>query len=343
MLVGLNPKQFVDFFNDFVKTGKVMFNFKWTLEGLDVQVISDFSMTTLLDCELIDGPPMSKEPSYYINSSIHLFNDTDKIFMEFREEDMATITQGDVSYTLIEEYEGRRNLPEFDEGAKEKLAVGRLQYLISAARDMIPISKELKKLPSDVVIANGHFYNMYSNIAFVDEISLPDLCVPYGVLYNIVFKLKKKDAMFCVDGDQLILRSDKYTFYISLTNYNLAGNETNMIDELILTSKKVSVISFKSVKERVQLILGILKNQEFTFSVSRDNFYMTVSSADSAANVKIGDIINQPIATVSFTEAQVSVIMKLFGDDEEVEIYLCRQAIRFKVGTKNLFISVLAY
>lgn len=344
MIVSVDPKEFKKLFEDFVKSGKVMFNFLCDGYSLNIQLLAEFTVEYSIPCELVEGPPIVSEASYYITNPIHILKDDIPITLEFADL-RVVIVQGNFKYTLLQEFEARKELVLFDRNLCIPLGARRLQYLVSAADKMTCIAKELRTLPVEPMFVNGHFYVRYSDIAFVDRFDfIQDMCIPYTVLRQVVPKLSEDATYIIVDnGEQLIICSEQYVFYIQAVNFNLKGNSTNALDDIILQSKKVSTICLKNIASDLNTIISTLPNQKFTLAVVEDNFNISITSADSTATVFLGKKLDRYILSTIMRSGKLQTLLKLFGNEDSIDVYRAPNVLRFSSGSKNLLISGLIY
>lgn len=343
MVVEVDRQKFVSVFDDFVKTGKVMFNFLCNGDSLNIQLLAEFTVETIIECKLVEGKKETVESSYYISAPIHILNKEQPITIDFGS--VAIIRQGNFAYTLIPEFEARKELPVVDEEDFIPMNSGRLQYLSISSDKLIPISKELKTLPAEPMFVNGHYYVRYDNAVFIDEFDLcGDICITHEILKQVAPHLGSKASYALIDdGNQVIIRSKNYTYYILTTNFYIKGNNLSSIDSMIVSSKKVGEISFVPIKDNLSLLISTLPNQKFMFSIKDNKYCISITSADSVAVTFLGENLNNPNATIYLTSGRMSAITRIFGDEDKVEVYIGPNIIRFAVGTKNLILSGLIY
>lgn len=344
MIVSVNAKQFTKVFEDFVKSGKIMFNFLCDGDSISIQLLAEFTAVVEVPCTYKSGDKKIYESSYYVANPIHILNDEEPIEIEFNDL-QAVIKQGNFTYTLLTEFEARKELPEINKDNCVKLNTKRLQYLVSSADKMSNVAKELKTLPVEPMFINGHYYVRYSDIAFIDEFDfITDICIPYSTLKQVVPKLSDASTYTVEEnGELLIICSGRYTFYLQAINFYLKGNKVSHLESLLLQSKKIAEISISRYAESLSKLLSTLQNQKYSLSVKDDKFIISATSSDNTATMFLGEQLNCPTATISLRTSKLEALVKLFSKEELIEVLLAPNVIIFKSGTKHLLISGLIY
>lgn len=341
MKVKIKGRDLVGILSTFVGNNKIMFNFKIKQDKLDIQVLEDYTAETAIECQVIEGPIMGDDVSVWItNASLTLLPqydiivDINDIYVEFK--------QGINSCRFNREYEARREFPSVDVSLLKPAFSDRLKYLTHSAVSCNPLAKELSISPPDPQFSNGKFYLDYKQTFFIESISYPEMCIPLNSLRSVAFKLDKDSKyMLLKEYDTVLFVSGDYKFWVPINNYNLECNRINAVDRIMTDCKEITSVSFKQFIGQINTIVQAFPKQNITISFGEGVFRVAVSS--NSAQVIIGDLLGTPIVSTEITSAQLSVISKLFKDDDEISIKRGVNCLCLSKNEKNLLISSLLY
>ena len=343
MRLSVDSKELTKIFNNFIKTGKVMFNFKTDGNSLSIQLLSDFIMTREIDCTYLDGAKREYELSAYVNSFCHVINEEEPVVLEFSDT-MIRLTQGTFVYTLLKEHEARKDLIEVDETQYKSILANRLKYLLSLTSKLEPIAKELKIMPVDPIIMDGVYAVHYSNIALIEKIDIEDMCIPYSVLKRVVPVLSAKSEYIRIPEKELVVvRSGKSLFYLSTANYNLKGGSIAALKNKIEDTKKVGEFSISGISNKLSLCTSIMNKQHFYISVKGKQLEFAIQSNDSSAAIKIGAPLDRPDFTMGLSAAKVNVINNLFKEKDVFDICKAPNCLALVSENLTLLISGILY
>lgn len=343
MRIIVETQELTKLFNDFIKSGKLMFNFKTDGDKLSVQLLSDFVMTREIGCRYLDGPKKEFEMSAYVNSFCHVLNDEEQLILEFTD-GLIRLTQGTFVYTLLKEHEARKELIEVDETQFKPLKAQRLKYLVSLASKLEPISRELKIMPVDPVIMESTFAVHYSNVALMETIDIDDMCIPYNVLKQVAPLLSAKSEYICMPEKELvIIKSGTSLFYLSTANYNLKAGSIPALKAKLSDMHKVGSFCITSLSAKLATCTSVMNKQSFSLSIKGKDLEFGIQSNDRSAAIKIGTPIDRPDFTIALTAAKANVINNLFKEKESFDIYRAPNCIAFADDKFILLISGIVY
>jgi hypothetical protein len=139
----------------------------------------------------------------------------------------------------------------------------------------------------------------------------------------------------------LYFESGNYEFWIPTTNYNISTSIINAIDKKMSECVKVTDLCFKEFADKLLILATAFPKQKMTFMVGNGTFSVSISSnnVQSTVGVRTGD----SILGMNLTSAQVSVIAKLFKEDDSVECLRGGNCICLKSGEKNMLIAGMIY
>lgn len=341
MELKVKGRDMVEILSAFVGNTKTMFNFMYTNDILEIQILEDYTVVTKIDCELVAGPVMNEDVSFWVTNAVLtmipnydiIINITD-MYCEFK--------QGINSCRFNREYESRREFPDTNDIELKPAFADRLKYLTHSAVTCNPLAKELSISYPDPQFSNGKFYLDYKQTFFIENMLYPEMCIPISSLRAVAFKLSKEAKYsYLKQYSTLLFISDKYQFWVPTNNYNLEGNRINAVDQVLTDCKEFTTLTIKEYIGQINTIVTAFPKHNITLSFGDGLFRIAVNSNN--AQVIIGNLIDRPIVSIEVTSAQLGVISKLFKDDEDISIKRGANCICLNKNEKNLLISNLLF
>ena len=340
MVINVNPKPLVEIFTDFVRNSKVMFNFKTDGKTLHIQVLSDYTVTTSIPVDSVDGDYHETDISVWVTKCIHILNDDEYIHMTINDAALV-IEQSKFNCVMLREYESRRELPSLDNIELKPAFANRLKYLAHASVSCMSMARELSIADPDPVFANGKFYMHYNQAAFIDSINYPQMSIPFSTLRDFAYKLNAEaQYAYLTDIDTLYIKSDKYEFWVPTSNYNINNNIISTLDKKLAGCVEVTTLSIKSYRDKFSIIADSFPKQKLAVSIGEHQ--ISIAASANNYNVGVGDKVVKQLVTFMVTSAQLSTICKLF-DDDEISIRKGVGCICLTSGEKTLMIAGVAY
>lgn len=341
MIIEMEAKYLKSLFDDFVGNNKVMFNFKTNGQEVDVQVLDDYTACTKFECKCLDGDTKETDISVWITKFIKILNGKEPI--RFTITDAALLIEQSTFYcTLLREYEARREFPDASIFDLKPAIPGRLKYLVHHSQASTGLAKELALSEPDPMFVNGKYYVDYKQTFFVDTIPYPSHCIPFSTLKNFAYKLKEGAQYFDIpENNTIYFKSGKYEFWIPTTDYNINGSLISAVDKKLNECMSITVVKFSEYKDRLATLASAFPKTKMVFTIGENSFNVGVDTNN--AHMLIGYQMTKSFLSLHVTSAQLDVIVKLFGDDEQVEILRGANCICLKNNTKTLLISAMIY
>ena len=70
MELRVKGRDLVEILSAFVGNNKVMFNFLYKDEKLNIQILEDYTAVTNIDCELVSGPVIKDDVSFWVTNAV---------------------------------------------------------------------------------------------------------------------------------------------------------------------------------------------------------------------------------------------------------------------------------
>lgn len=342
MKVLIKDNRIIDLFNEFIKNSKVLFNFRVKPDKIEIQLLSDFVMETTIPCSYVAGPEGTYQISIYITEIIHVFK-RGELFLEV-DDSSITFEQGNSTYTLLREYEERKDLPNISGLEFKPAYADRLKYLVHSTKSMSTYAKELKVFPVDPIFMNNRFYVRYEFYCFVEDMNFEQSCIPMETLQTVIFKLdKKSEVAYFRENDYLVFKSKNYVFWVPTSNYNISASKIQSIDKILASLTPVTTINISELAGELSYVAGIFSKQKANLSVGEGCICIDMTSAGYEAHTFVGTKITRPLLRMTLSNASLQVIPKIFKDDEEVEILKGGNCLCLRHNTKTLLIAGMLY
>ena len=341
MVIEIEARNLTSLFNDFVGNNKVMFNFKTDGKMVDVQVLDDYTACTSFECNSLDNDFAVVDISVWITKFIKVLNHKEPI--RFTITDAALFIEQSTFYcTLLREYEARRELPDSSAFTAKEVQVGRLKYLVHATQGATPLAKELALSEPDPMFVNDRYYVDYKQTFFIDSFDFPAHCIPFSTLKNFAYKLKD-GATYCdlPDLNAVYFHTGKYEFWVPTTDYNINASLISAIDKKYAECTAVTKVKFVEYKDRLIVLSSAFPKTKMVFAVGPEAFNIGVDT--NTAHMLVGYQLTKALLSFNVTSAQLDVIVKMFGDEDNVEILRGASCICLRSRTKILLISVMIY
>lgn len=337
----MEAKYLTSLFNDFVGNNKVMFNFRTDGKIVDVQVLDDYTACTTFECKCVDNDSSTVDISVWITKFIKVLNSKETI--RFTITDAALFIEQSTFYcTLLREYEARRELPGTSKFKLKSVNCGRLKYLIHSSQSMFPLAKELALSEPDPMFVNDRYYADYKQTFFIDSFEFPAHCIPISTLKSFAYKLKE-GAMFydLPELNTIYFTSGRYEFWVPTTDYNINGSLISAIDKKYAECYVVTKIKLTKYKEVLSVLSSAFQKMKLVCTIGPEAFNIGVDT--NTAHMLVGYQLTKALMSFNITSAQLDVIVKLFGDEDEIEVLRGANCICLRVKTKILLISVMIY
>lgn len=341
MVIEMEAKELTSIFSNFIGNNKVMFNFKTDGSLVNVQVLDDYTVCTDVKCTCLDGDKSTVDISVWLTKFIGVLNSKEPI--KFTITDAALFIEQSTFYcTLLREYEARRELPDTSKFELKPAMAGRLKHLVHCAQSGAGLAKEMAKAMPDPMFVNDKYYVDFMQTFLVDSIKYPTHCIPFSTLKAFAFKLGDT-AEYCdlPEYNTMYFKSGRYEFWIPTTDYNISGNIIAAIDRKLEECKPVTKIKFVDYKDRLAVLTSAFPKTKLIMTIGEGGFNVGVDSNN--AHMLIGYQLTKTILSLNVTSAQLDVIIKLFGEAEEVEVLRGANCLCLRVGSKNLLISAVLY
>lgn len=341
MIVKVDPRPLIKLFSTFVGNTKVMFNFKTDGRVMYVQVLNDYTVTTSFPVKSVDGDFGEIDASVWVSKFVHVMAKDEEVQMTINDA-VLFMEQSSFNCTLLREYESRRELPDVQGLDMKPAGVRRLKFLAHCGVSCMCMSKELSISDPDPVFANKRYYLNYNQAAFIESMDYPQVCIPFPTFRDFVFKLDDKATYaYLSDLDTLYFKSCEYEFWVSVTNYNINNYVITNLDKRLAGATLVTKVSFNAYKNNLFILASAFPNQKLSCTFGNGTFMIMANSNNS--NVCVGDSITEALASLAITTAQLTAIVKLFGDDTEVEVKKGVGCLCLACGEKALLIAETVY
>lgn len=338
MIVKVNPGHLMKVFSDFI-TGnkKVMFNFETDGRTLSVQMLGDYTATCDMPVESVDGDYIKTDISVWVGRFIHVMSKDEMVQFNINDA-VLNVTQSTFNCTLLREYEGRRELPDISGIELSNAYAKRLKFLAHMCVSTSCMAKELSIANPDPVFAGKRFYLNYNQSAYVDKMDYPEVCLPESSMRDFVFKLDDRAKYAYLKlYDMMYFHAINYDFWVPTVNYNINGTVIQKLDQKLDGSKLITKIKLADYKDKLNIMSAAFPKQKLGFAVGEGAF--TVLANGTTTNVFVGMPIVETLATTMITSAQLQAIVKIFGEDEEVEVRKGVGCLCLACGEKALLIA----
>lgn len=340
MKVKVNASELYAIFFDFIKSGPVMFNFSIDTNVCKVQVIDDYTVDTGLHYEILELGTGSVDMTVKFSKEALVMANEGDVILNFSDE-MLILSDGTFECQVLREYEARREFPTISPGMMKPAYADRLKYLVHCAISCTAMAKEIGITEPDPVFANGMFYCDYRQAFFIEHMNFPEVCITFKTLRSFVFKLDE-DAMYCYlpEHDVITFVTNKYVFWIPTSNYNIDGATINAVTTKLRDCVEVTRICIKDIVNRMSVIPTAFPKTQVTFSIGQNEFSFIFSKASSYFSV---GQVSKYLFSLKITTAQLGVVMKLFGDEDEIIVKRGGNCICLESKEKSMLIAGMIY
>lgn len=329
----------IPIFEDFIKSSKVMFNFKLN-DKLDIQILEDYTANCSVKYKSLLGDTKG-DISFWGNSTLLIFDKDKDIEIDITDADI-TFKQDYSLCTYTREYEERREYPEINKDTLRPAFTKRLKYLIGSTVSCLPLSKELSIASPDPIFANNKYYVDFVQTVFVEHMEYPELCIGLSILRSFISKLNDNAKYsYLKENNTIYFEGGEYKFYIPTSNYNIAGNFISSIDKIMAELSDVTEINFDNDLNKLEILASAFPKRKMNFIIGQNCFNITISFTNS--HVSIGTPINDYLVSLEITSAQLSTILKLFKGDGNIQIKKGANCICLTKDEKNLLIAGMLY
>lgn len=313
MVIKVNPKQLRSVFTDFVKN-KTLFNFKTDGKTLDIQVLENYTVTTSMPVESVDGDFKETDISFWVTKCIHVLNDEDDIKITINEAALV-IEQGAFNCVMLREYEARRELPTLANVELKPAYAKRLKYITHAGVSCMCMARELSIADPDPVFVNEKCYFHYNQAALIAGIRYPQMSIPFSTLRSFSYHIGE-DAVYAylAENETFYIESQIYKFWIPVINYNINNNVVKTLDNRLEQSTEITKLTIKDYRDKFAIIADAFPKQKLQVAIGDGT--ISISASANNYNVMVGSKINNPLALFMITSAELSAISKLFDEDE---------------------------
>lgn len=340
MKITVNAKAFTKIFRDFVKNRKVMMNFKITGDILNIELMEEYTVCYLIKVK-VDSVDQYTEISTFVDKTINVLTEDEDVVITIAES-VINISQGAFYTTLVKEYEARREFVDTTSLELKNAYANRLKYLTHCAVSCMGMAKELGFSDPDPVFTGGKFYMDYQQAFLVEHMEYPECCVTLSILRDFVYKLDD-NAVFAhlPDLSMLYFRTQFYEFWVPTVNYNIDGNTIAAVNKKMAELVPVTKIKLTDYAQRLQILTSAFPKKQFTIAIGDGEFNVSITSNTTYATV--GNSISKYLLSKHITSAQLDTVLKLFKDDEEVEILRGGNCLCLQSGEKSMLIAGMIF
>ena len=340
MKITVNAKAFTKIFRDFVKNRKVMMNFKITGDILNIELMEEYTVCYPIRVK-VDSVDQYTEISTFLDKTINVLTEDEDIVITIAES-VINISQGAFYTTLVKEYEARREFVDTTSLELKNAYANRLKYLTHCAVSCMGMAKELGFSDPDPVFTGGKFYMDYQQAFLVEHMEYPECCVTLSILRDFVYKLDD-NAVFAhlPDLSMLYFRTQFYEFWVPTVNYNIDGNTIAAVNKKMAELVPVTKIKLTDYAQRLQILTSAFPKKQFTIAIGDGEFNVSITSNTTYATV--GNSISKYLLSKHITSAQLDTVLKLFKDDEEVEILRGGNCLCLQSGEKSMLIAGMIF
>lgn len=340
MKIRIDSKELYPVFEGFVKSSAVMFNFLIDETKCAIQVIDDYTVNTGVNFDILELGSGNVNMTVKLGKEVLTLTKDGSITLEFMNETLL-LSDGVVELQVVREYEERREYPQISADMLKPAYANRLKYLVHSAVTCIPMAKELGITEPDPIFSNGKFYCDYRQSFFMEHMNFPEVCITFKTLRSFVFKLSD-DAQYAYlqENNVLVFVSENYMFWIPVSNHNIDGATINAVNNKYRDCEEVTKVCFKDFKDRLLIIAQSFPKMQISFTVGEEGF--NFSFTKSLSHFSLGEL-NKYLLSLKITTAQLTVIMKLFGDEDEVTIKRGGNCICLEVKEKSMLIAGMIY
>lgn len=340
MKIKVDAKELYSLFSDFIKGTPVMFNFLIDQNACAIQVISDYTVNTGLNYEILELDSGHVDMTVKFTKEVFIMAKEGDVILQFADETLL-LSDGVFELQVFKEYEERRDYPQITEDMLKPAYSSRLKYLVHSAISCMPMAKELGITEPDPVFANGKFYCDYRQAFFIECMVFPEVCITFKTLRDFVFKLED-DAkyVYLKDNDVLVFVSGTYMFWIPVSNHNIDGATINAVTKKYMDCVDVTTVCFKDLKDRLAVIPTAFPKMQISLTFGEHECSFVFNR--SLSHFSVGTITKY-LLSLKITTAQLGVIMKLFGDEDEVKVKRGGNCICLESGEKSMLIAGMLY
>lgn len=340
MKITVNAKAFTKIFRDFVKNRKVMMNFKITGDILNIELMEEYTVCYPIKVK-VDSVDQYTEISTFVDKTINVLTEDEDVVITIAES-VINISQGAFYTTLVKEYEARREFVDTTSLELKNAYANRLKYLTHCAVSCMGMAKELGFSDPDPVFTCGKFYMDYQQAFLVEHMEYPECCVTLSILRDFVYKLDD-NAVFAhlPDLSMLYFRTQFYEFWVPTVNYNIDGNTIAAVNKKMAELVPVTKIKLTDYAQRLQILTSAFPKKQFTIAIGEGEFNVSITSNTTYATV--GNSISKYLLSKHITSAQLDTVLKLFKDDEEVEILRGGNCLCLQSGEKSMLIAGMIF
>lgn len=340
MKITVNAKAFTKIFRDFVKNRKVMMNFKITGDILNIELMEEYTVCYPIRVK-VDLVDQYTEISTFVDKTINVLTEDEDVVITIAES-VINISQGAFYTTLVKEYEARREFVDTTSLELKNAYANRLKYLTHCAVSCMGMAKELGFSDPDPVFTGGKFYMDYQQAFLVEHMEYPECCITLSILRDFVYKLDD-NAVFThlPDLSMLYFRTQFYEFWVPTVNYNIDGNTIAAVNKKMSELVPVTKIKLTDYAQRLQILTSAFPKKQFTIAIGDGEFNVSITSNTTFATV--GNSISKYLLSKHITSAQLDTVLKLFKDDEEVEILRGGNCLCLQSGEKSMLIAGMIF
>lgn len=340
MVLEFEGKTLTTLFSNFVKNSKVMFNFDFRGNAVDVQMLEDYTMCTTLPCKVISTTD-NKEIAFWVTNAVHTLVPDYPVTVTIYD-GLIEFKQGINSCKFNKEYEAKREFPSYELSELRNLSGDRLKYLVSSSLSCNPMAKELGIPVPDPQFSYGRYYMDYNQAFFIESINFPECSISFASLRAIAYYLNNEtDYVYIREKDVILFLTEEYSFWVPVNNYNLEGNRINSINKILNDCTPVTQIVIKDYVRQIDALVAAFPKQFISLSIGDSLFKLSASSG--YAQVAVGNLPNNGMLNIEITTSQLSTFSKLFKGEESIEILRGVNCLCMRSGEKNFLVSNLIY
>lgn len=340
MQITVNAKTFTKIFRDFVKNRKVMMNFRVRGDILDIELMEEYTVCYPIKVR-VDKVDSYNEISTFVDKTINVLTDDEDIVINIAES-VINISQGAFNTTLVKEYEARREFVDTSNLELKNAYANRLKYLTHCAVSCMGMAKELGFSDPDPVFSGGKFYMDYQQAFLIEHMEFPECCFTLSVLRDFVYKLDDNTVYaYLPELSVMYFRTSLYEFWVPTANYNIDSNTIAAVNKKLAELTPVTKLSLSKYLQRMSVLVSAFPKKRFTLSVGDNSYNISITS--NTTYVTVGDTISSCLLTKHITSAQLDTVLKLFKDEEEVEILRGGNCLCLRSKEKSMLIAGLIY
>lgn len=340
MQATVNAKQFNYVFKDFIKNGKTMVNFKVISSTMEIQILNDYTVCYTCPINLMRSDEFN-EISFWVDKTITILTDDTPIMLAI-DSSSITISQGTFTTTLLREYEERREFVPITDLELKLAYAKRLKYLTGCVVQCMPLSKELGFADPDPIFSGNKFYADYQQTFLIEHMQFPECCLTLQMMRDVIYKLEEDaEYAYLPEHSLLYFKSGFYNFWIPTVNYNIDLATITAVEKKLMDLQPVTTICIKPYVARMQVLTSVFPKKRFTLTIGEHTFAVSITS--NTTYTSIGDTTSEYKLSKNLTTAQLEVIIRLFKDEDEIEILRGGNCLCLRSKEKSLLIAGLLY